>query len=100
METPSFFEKHIEKARPNVAQLKGKNLSSVFSPIPCKPQSDYSIFDCKQGTPQHVISPMSSKLAVTTVQRSMSRITPIHFLKVAEPSTSPKYLKGIQRLFG
>ena len=36
METPSFFEKHQEKARPKIT-LKGRNLSSVFSPIPCKP---------------------------------------------------------------
>ena len=100
METPSFFEKHQEKARPKMS-LKGRNLSSVFSPIPCKPQSEYSIFGGaeKQATPQIECSPISSKLPIQ-YQKSVQRITPVHFLKIAEPDASPKILKGICRLFG
>jgi hypothetical protein len=97
MDTPSFFEKHQEKARPKIT-LKGRNLSSVFSPIPCKPQSEYSLFE-KVATPQIECSPISSKLPIQ-YQKSVQRITPVHFLKTAEPAASPKVFRGIQRLFG
>ena len=112
MQTPSFYDnRHQIKAKPitqnhgqEATQSKNK-VSSMFSPIPCKPQSECSIFGVRgdHNTPytpfgrQDVFNPKLSPMcppqsasvlkphAQNSKNSTKQRITPGQFLRQATP---------------
>lgn len=134
MQTPCFNDnRHQIKAKPVYNSSEDTNgrlnmkIPSVFSPIPCKPQSQCSIFGVR-GDPNTPYTPFNRQdvfnkpspgntgkafkenaqpLSIFQQTSKGNKITPGQFLRVAKPlpgdgmvSASPKNPSSLYSLFG